>query len=505
MKPTNLNPDVELIIRFQKSPIFFIEKMWGLVPERDNSKFIKGKHISWQQHDILLATEAAIRGEKPKKISVRSGHGIGKSSTFSWLILWYLFTHKDAQISCTAPTSQQMYDVLWKEVKKWLDMMPGGIKELYDWQASYVRIKEKPEIWFARAATARKEAPEAFAGIHGENVMLAGDEASGIPEEIFESGRGALTNENAFVFLFGNPLRLIGYFYDTHHGNKQRWQTLGFSSLDSPLVDKNSGLIQEIRDKYSEDSDEWKTRVLGEFPRADAIDEKGYVPLLLEGDVRYVRQPHFVGDVFLGIDCAGEGKDKTVWVGRDLHKAVILGDERISTSRSIAAKSLTFMDLYGVRQNRVVIDNFGEGANVAHEIEIARQKKTYNQPIIESDYVHGVNLGDHGEDETFLNKRAECAFLLRKWLRQGGELLVDERWKEIFLIRYRVVERSGKMQIMSKEEMRKMGMPSPDYFDALLLTFYFGLGEETTGLSSSLPDWGEPIIEQGLSSHFPTI
>jgi len=227
--------DIELYKRFQQSPILFIEKMWKMTPERDNKKFIKGKNITWQQHDILLAVEEALHGDK-KRISIRSGHGVGKSAVLSWLIIWYLFCFKDAQIPCTAPTSDQMHDVLWKEVAKWLDKLPAVIKEKYDWSANYVRIKESPETWFARAKTARKEKPEALAGIHGDFVLFLIDEASGVPQEIFNTAEGALTEDNIIVIMISNPTRLIGYFYDSHHNDKDNWHTLNFSSIDSPIV-----------------------------------------------------------------------------------------------------------------------------------------------------------------------------------------------------------------------------------------------------------------------------
>ena len=58
------------------SPEVFVRHVFGLVPERDNKKFIKGKHISWQQHDILLAVESAMLGEGLKKISIKSSVSI---------------------------------------------------------------------------------------------------------------------------------------------------------------------------------------------------------------------------------------------------------------------------------------------------------------------------------------------------------------------------------------------------------------------------------------------
>ena len=461
----SLHPDVEKILEWQKSPLAFIRDIWSLVPQQDGEEFKKEKHITKQQYEILLAIEKGIKGEAPKKISVRSGHGIGKTACFSWLILWFLHNHLDAQASCTAPTSQQIYDVLWKEVKKWIDKMPKPVREKYEWTTSYVRIVERPETWFARAATARKEAPEAFAGIHGEYVLLAGDEASGIPEEIFESGRGALTNENALVLLFGNPLRLTGYFYETHHSQKKNWQTLNFSSLDSPLVDKNSGLIQEIREKYGEDSDEWKTRILGEFPRADAVDDKGYVPLLFKEDLKYTLDTKFGRQKWMAVDPSGEGSNKTIWVIRDNFKAIIASSEDSSSPKSIAQKTINLAESYGIDWGNIVIDNFGEGANVAQEIALSSEEDEPRRVV-------GLNVGDKSENEDYLNLRAELYVKLKEWLRSGGELITDKRWLELLNIRFRR-ELNGKLRIMSKLDMQKQGIVSPDVADALMLTFYF--------------------------------
>jgi len=460
------HPDVEKILEWQKSPLAFIRDIWGLIPERDNLKFEKGKHLTWQQYEIFLAVERSLKKESPKKISVRSGHGIGKTSSCALLILWFLHNHLDAQASCTAPTSQQVYDVLWKEIKKWIDKMPRPVRDKYEWTTSYVRITERPETWFARAATARKEAPEAFAGIHGEYVLLIGDESSGIPEEIFESGRGALTNENALVLLFGNPLRLTGYFYDTHNSQKKNWQALNFSSLDSPLVDKNSGLIQEIREKYGEESDEWKIRVLGEFPRVDSVDDKGYVPLLFKEDIKYTIDTKFGRQRWMAIDPAGEGSNKSIWVIRDNFKAMIISSEDISSPKSIAQKTINLAEAYQVPFENIVIDNFGEGANVAQEIALSGAKEDPPRRVV------GINVGDKSNSEEYMNIRAEYYTKLKEWLRSGGELVTDKRWSELLDIRFRR-ELNGKLRIMSKLDMQKQGIASPDVADALMLSFYF--------------------------------
>jgi len=450
--------DAQLYHRMTESPLFFIEQVWGLVPERDNEKFIKGKHLSWQQEDVLLAVEEAVKGEGVGRVSVGSGHGIGKSALLSWLVIWYMMTREGAQIPCTAPTSDQIHDVLWKEIAVWINRMPEWAKGTLSWSTGYIRATESPETWFARARTARKEAPEALAGIHGDHVMFIIDEASGVPEEIFKTAEGALTGENVLVVMTSNPTRLLGYFYDSHHAEKEHWQTFQFNSTDSPLVD--SEYVERIKRKHGEESDEYRIRVLGMFPAEDAIDDKGYVPLLTERDINTAPSRPLVGQVWLGVDPSGEGVDTTTWVARDDFGAQVLAEEHISNPKSIAQKTMTLMELMGIPQEKVMVDNFGAGANVAQELAMANIR------------CRAVNVNAPASDkERYINKRAEAFWRLREWLNNGGELVTHETWKELLTIRYRR-QLSGKIQMMSKQDMRKDGYPSPNTADALMLTFY---------------------------------
>ena len=94
------------------------------------------------------------------------------------LILWFLFCYADSEIPCTAPTQSQMFDVLWKEISVWLNRLPERVKDKFELSSDYLKVLENPKERWARARTARKESPEAIAGIHAENVFITVDEAS---------------------------------------------------------------------------------------------------------------------------------------------------------------------------------------------------------------------------------------------------------------------------------------------------------------------------------------
>jgi hypothetical protein len=476
--------NVELYKSWQKSPAAFIEAMWGLKPQPlkkeykermeahikgyDLSQFepemfepfIKGKHITWQQWLILLSIEFALKGVKSRKISIASGHGIGKSAILAMIVLWYLFCFKNAQVPCTAPSSDQMFDVLWKEIALWQGRMPEKIAELYEWQSAYIRIKESPQTWFARAKTARKESPEALAGIHSDFVLMVVDEASGVAQEIFNTAEGALTSSDILVLLIGNPTRTVGYFYDTHHTDKHNWQTFRFSSMDAPIVDKS--YVDRIIELHGDRSDEYRIRVLGKFPKEDAMDMKGYLPLVTREELHYTDDDQLASYVRLGVDPGGQGSDVTAYVVRDRFRAIIVGEEPKSDEKSTARRVLTLMDKYHVRDHNVTIDNFGVGANVARELALSHDM---NNPR-----VHALNVGDKSGDDDYVNIRAQAYWRMKQWIRRGGLLVDDKRWEELTNLRYRR-ELSGKMKIMGKVEMRKEGYKSPNFADALMLTF----------------------------------
>ncbi len=330
---------VQLIKQYRQSPISFVRDVWKLVPTPIKAEYkdevdifvqngqwdrIEAKHfekfekgqITWQQFVLFKAVERGLINQAPKKISVVSGHGIGKSSSLAMLIIWYLFCHLDAQIGATAPTADQIHSVLWKELKIWLDRMPKELSDLFDWQADSLKMKQRPDTWFARARTARKENTEAIAGLHADYVFIPVDEASGVDDAIFRSGEGSLTGPNTLVILISNGTRNIGYFYDTHHSDKAHWQTLSFNSEDSPIVEKD--YVERMLEKYGRDSDEYKIRVLGKFPASEMMDDAGWIPLITDKDIRQVSDGiPFVDRKYLEKDSSGEGNYLCVRVFRD--------------------------------------------------------------------------------------------------------------------------------------------------------------------------------------------
>jgi hypothetical protein len=299
--------------------------------------------------------------------------------------------------------------------------------------------------------------------LHSENIMLIADEASWIPTEIFESGQSNLTGEINFMILIWNPIRNVWFFFDAFWDDS--FLKLHFNGKESPIT---GNYPAEIEAQYWVDSDEYRKRVLARFPREDIIDDKWYIQLITSDKIRQQADLKLYWNrKILWVDCAWWWKNLTTWVLRDNIWAIIVGSETISDENSITQKTITIMKEFWVKAEDVFFDNFGVGANVAVVMANLGYKTS---PI----YVWATKIWDIDIVENWqkiLNIRALLYWRLKKWLENWWILAAHEWWKELEHIRYR---RSLKdqIQIMSKQDMRKLWYESPDYADSLSLTFY---------------------------------
>ena len=462
LTPQNVLPDYEeLLLECRKTWDYGRMKLNMFQP------FTKYKNLTRQQVEIVLAVSRAIKWESKKKISIKSGHGIGKSSIISIIIIWFLFCYYHAVIGCTAPTQIQMQDVLRKELALRKDRLPDEIKWYFEHTQNYLRFWETDTdraTRYARARTAAKEHPEALAWLHSDNLMIIADEASGVPDEIFETAMSAMTNENFVFLMISNPTRLEWYFYKSFTDNADTFQNLSFNSEQSPIVDW--WFVNNIIDDYWEDSDQYRVRVLWDFPKAWLIDDKGRIPLFDPNEITFVTEEQASYEVTefdkLWIDPAWNGKDFSSFVARNNFYAKRVAREQVSTEKSVAQKTIQIQTLLPrLKDDQIYYDNFGVGANVW--VELAKE-------WVFARWVNVWNVAD--DSNTFLNKRAECYRRLKRECKQWFKLIGTARERsDLLMIKYKRTTK-GQIRIMDKTEMRKEFWKSPDDADALALTFW---------------------------------
>lgn len=218
-----------------------------------------GFRPTWQQRQLL---ELVQRGHK--HIAAKSGHGVGKTAVSVCIALWRLLRDVDALVVVMAPTMRQ--------AKQWLDEARQTIetradpllRKLLAVTATSVTALGRPN-WRIQLVTGTKT--ENVAGIHRDHLTFIMDESSGIKREIFEAVEGTLTNEDALMVLLGNPTNRDGVFFDCFNIDRHRWSCVTFNSAQSPIVTQEN--VRRLAEKYGDNSDLFRIRVLGEFPLQD--------------------------------------------------------------------------------------------------------------------------------------------------------------------------------------------------------------------------------------------
>lgn len=390
-------------------------------------------------------------------ISIASGHGTGKSTLLSWVILWVGLFKYDAKIPSTAPTAPQLTRLLLPEVRKWTEKLPIELKKAVTVKNDSVAF-ESGNIAIAR--TARKEAPEGLQGFHASFLCWIIDEASGVPNSIFEVIEGSLTGEKHLRLLTANPTRTDGYFYDSQNKNRGLWKCHTFNAEESENVTKAS--IERKRKEYGEDSDAYRVRVQGRFPKtsSDAV-----IPMyIIEDAIHRGDDYNDYGAEVWGVDYADAGDDRTMLVKRvgnyfyERIECPVDGKHRQSKTASWIAM------LYNQAKNKpkaIFIDGIGEGSGLVSRLN-------------EADFTHipaiSIKVSESADrSDIYLNKRAELYYELKRVLEDEGKMFNDDTAiGELSAQRFEITQK-GVIKIIDKKIIKENLGRSPDIADAMAL------------------------------------
>lgn len=411
--------------------------------------------------------------------AVSAGHGVGKSGLVSWIVLWAVSTREDTRGVVTANTAGQLQTKTWAELAKWHKLFT--FKELFTLTATaiYSADPERKQTWRIDAVPWTKENTEAFAGLHnkGSRVLLIFDEASAIDDTIWEVAEGALTDADTQIIwcAYGNPTRTTGRF----HKVCTRPGAWTYNRVDSRTVRfTNKAQIAEWVKEYGEDSDFVRVRVKGQFPRAGFANFIS--PELTEGArVRELSRVDYAAyPKVLAIDPARFGDDDTVITlrqGRKVHWQVSMSgydgvdvggrvfDMLTGDSGEMKAQR-DRRDASGV--SCIVYDANGNGADLDSTLRrIGAVRGADLPPLI------AVNWGVPAKDEKkYFNQRSECWGHMRDWL-ANGEIPDDDQLADQLTSLDYGYDGLFRIQLQSKQDIKKNGGKSPDKADSLALTF----------------------------------
>lgn len=434
------------------------------------------------------ATGLEALAENPYQ-SIKSGHGVGKSTYQAGNILHFMCTRPAPKIPCTAPSKHQLHDVLWNELHRLHKSMSPIFRGMFVWTKENFFHKDNPE-WFAGARTATKENPEALQGFHAEHILRIIDEASAIPEPVFEVLEGATGTIETMEIMSGNPTRNNGNFFRSFNQDKDSFHRLTWSCLESPIVPAR--YIERIRRKYGEHSNMWRVRVIGEFPM---MDGDTYIPFAWAMDAVDRDIPPQIGQpVCFGVDVARFGDDETVIAIRQGDEFKPLHTLRNKDTMEVVGYVGHLADEYakkGMPPRTIFVDEIGLGAGVHDRL------RELGYPV------YGVNVSRNPTErpDKFKRLRDELWGKMRNWLESGRSKLHDNEDRDLVAQlttpKYKILDSNGMTLIESKDDLKKRGVESPNRADAVILTFAQPLASYTTedDLIDYMEDPEPPVLD----------
>lgn len=373
----------ETVAKIRRDPWTFIQHWFGEGPVFD------------KQRQILEALRDF------DEVLVPSCHDSGKTWSAARALMWFLFANpKDSIVLSTAPTFQQVAELLWREVSS------THAKAKFALGGRLLQTKyELGPKWFATGITS--DDPVNYQGYHAQSILVILDEADGIKQEVWDALEGVLTSGNAKLLAIGNPLDPTSQFAKrVKAAQLPKTKVIRITANDVlPHTDggKNPFLLQRAwvedkKEKWGETSALYRGKILAEWPDQN-IDTLIPIPWLIRAKARAVER----GILTYGVDVARFGSNRTV-------RTMIAGNQFLwsrATEREDTTEtaSRVISDINRHNPSMVQIDETGIGGAVLDQV----RKQLPDAPLV------GVNNGGAAQNPVkFVNRAAEMWWSVRE-------------------------------------------------------------------------------------------
>jgi phage terminase large subunit len=400
--------------------------------------------------------------------AVPSCFGSGKDWIASRLGAWWVST--GGILVATSNSFTQLKDIYWRELRQ--AHRKGDLPGQPSWGTD-LRWDVSEDAW----AIGRKpddNDSEGLQGIHGARVLVVIDEANGVSPTLWEAVRGLIVNADSRVLAIGNPLEPVGPFYEACRS--PNWHVIRISVFDTPNFTGEAvppkATLELVGQQWLDDAKAdglegtpwWKAKVEGEFPDTAS---NAVISLAMVEEAR--ARDHIPGTPeYAGLDVARFGSDDTVLVeasGNGPEALTIVHGHDTMEVAGIGARFLKD------RRGTLAIDEGGVGGGVVDRLKEQRL----------TGHILAVNAGsspDNDPEERLANMRAQLWWTARLAFQAGEVSLarLDEKdyrrlLSELTAPTYKFTS-NGKVQIESKDDLKKRGVPSPDVADAFNLALY---------------------------------
>lgn len=432
--------------KWREDPVSFVQDVFHVEPDL------------WQV-DILRAFP------KHNRMAIQSAKGPGKTALEAWLAWNFLSTRPHPKIAATSITGDNLSDNLWTELAKWQNRSPF-LKGMFTWTKTRIVCNQFPETWWMsarswpRGADATQQA-DTLAGLHADYLLFILDEVGGIPDAVMAAAEAGLaTGIETKILMAGNPTHLDGPLYRAATNERNLWHLTEITGdPDDPRRAPRISIqwAKEQIEKYGRDNPWVLVNVFGKFPPSSLNTLLGpdEVSQAMKRNVPETSYEH--SQKRLGVDVARFGDDRTVLFPRQGLQAFQPVEMRGARTNEIAAR-VALAKRNWDSEMEFIDDTGGWGAGV---IDSMIQAGLSPQPI---------NFAGKSIDPRYMNKRAEMWFEMADWVKRGGSLPnIPELARELTTPTYTF--QNGKFRLEEKDQIKERLGFSPDYADALALTF----------------------------------
>ena len=431
---------------WRDNPVQFVRDNFGVDPD------------DWQ----IEVLEAFARNQR---ICLKASKGVGKTAVLAWCIWNFLATRPHPKVACTSISWDNLADGLWTELAYW-QSKSEFLKSQFEWTKTRIFHKQFSETWWASARSWSKSATSdqqsnALAGLHADYMLFVLDESGGIPDSVMAAAEAALsTGIDLKLIQAGNPTHLEGPLYRACTKERHLWWVKEISSdPDDPKRAKrvSKQWAKEQIDKYGKDNPWVLVNVFGQFP-PNSVNTLLGPDEVSKAIGRHINEADYsFSQKRLGVDVARFGMDSTVIFPRQGLATFNPVEMRNARSNEIAARVITAKVKWG-SELEFIDDTGGFGSGVVDSMIQAGHSP------------QAINFASKPNNPRYMNKRAEMWFELAEWIKRGGILPnIPRRVAELTSPTYTII--TGKFAIEPKDQIKERLGFSPDYADALCLTF----------------------------------
>lgn len=437
------------------------------------NQHILGRHPYW---DKQLEICKAIR-QKKKTILVPSGNATGKSWCVAGLVLWYLTAHPKGVVVTTAPTYDQLANVLWRAIFNAYERRNCDFLSSPRITRQPLLIEKSKDSYAIGISTSTVEGAS---GHHAENLLVIIDEASGVEDDRIS----ALNSLNpSLVIMIGNPLVSSGVFYERCIRQEldpdKDTALVRIRSSDTPPAKSGiqrspTGLadldfLDRSRRDYGEGSPWWLSHVEARFPDSaeGQLFDRTWIDRCIYAPVPDRNYAPACGPLVMAVDiAAGRGGDTSTIMIRDDMGIIELESSNHTPIEEWAQKAAGMAQRYGIPPFRVIYDATGMG-------------ETFDALMANYGFKGAVGFqGGHGTNAKYENLRSATYWALRRRLNPS---VTPETFhipahigtrlrKELQATTYSLTAKD-KIAIAKKDDIISKIGHSPDFADTLMMSF----------------------------------